>query len=107
MWNHHIRRAVRFWTADDGGDVAVVDSLAADRTDQLPITEPTERQQLVAQLRAEREVSRLHLAEVIDRFYDPDWRHEHKDEGVFPQDHLWWAAAGFLELDGALHQDPG
>ena len=37
------------------GDVAVVDSLAADRTDQLPIIEPTERQQLVAQLRAERE----------------------------------------------------
>ena len=47
------------------------------------------------------------VAEVIDRFYDPDWRHEHKYEGVFPQDHLWWAAAGFLELDGALHQDPG
>ena len=31
----------------------------------------------------------------------------HKHEGVFPQDHLWWAAAGFLELDDALRRDSG
>jgi len=107
VWNHHIQRAVRFWTAGDGLDVAVVDSLAAGHTDQLPITEPTDHQQLVTQLRAERDVSRRQLAQVIDRFYDRDWRRQHKHEGVFPQDHLWWAAAGFLELDEALRREPG
>jgi hypothetical protein len=56
VWNHRIRRAVRFWTADEGLDVAVADALAASRTDQLPITEPTDHQQLVTQLRAERDV---------------------------------------------------
>jgi hypothetical protein len=106
VWNHHVRRAVRFWTANDGLDVTVVDSLAAG-TDRLPITEPADHRQLVAQLRAEREVSRRHLARVIDRFYDRDWRRQHKHEGVFPQDHLWWAAAGFLELDDALRRDSG
>jgi hypothetical protein len=105
VWNHHIRRAVRFWTANDGLDIAVVDSLAAGRTDQLPITEPADRQELVAQLRAERDVSRRQLARVIDRFYDRDWRHEHKYQGVFPQDHLWWAAAGFREVDDALRRE--
>jgi hypothetical protein len=102
VWNHHIRRAVRFWTASNGVDVAVVDSLAAGRTDQLPVSEPADPQQLVAQLRSERDISRRQLAEVIDRFYDQNWRHEHTHQGVFPQDHLWWAAAGFLELDDAL-----
>ncbi len=107
VWNHRIRRAVRFWTGPAGLDVAVVDSLAASQTDQLAITEPPDRDALVAQLRAERDVSRRQLAEVIDRFYDPDWRHQHKHQGVFPQDHLWWAAAGFLELDDALRRDTG
>ena len=102
VWNHHIRRAVRFWTASDGVDVFVVDSVSAGRTDQLPISEPADHEQLVAQLRSEREVNRRQLAGVIDRFYDQNWRHEHKYQGVFPQDHLWWAAAGFLELDDAL-----
>lgn len=99
------RRAVRFWTAGDGLDVAVVDALATGQTDQLPITEPADQQQLAAQLRAEREVSRWQLVEMIDRFYDRDWRREHKHEGVFPQDHLWWAAAGFLELDDAMRRN--
>jgi hypothetical protein len=105
VWNHHIRHAVRFWTAEGGLDGVVVDSLAAGRIERLPITEPADRPQLIAQLRAERAVSRRHLAEVIERFYDRDWRSEHKHEGVFPQDHLWWAAAGFLELDNALRHE--
>ena len=107
VWNHHIRRAVRFWTANHGLAVAVVDSLAAGQTDQLPITEPTDHQQLVTQLRAERDVSRRQLAHVIDGFYDRDWRRQHQHEGVFPQDHLWWAAAGFLELDDARQRESG
>jgi hypothetical protein len=54
VWNHHIRRAVRFWTATDGLDVSVVDSLAAGRLEQLPVTEPRDDQPLVDQLIAER-----------------------------------------------------
>jgi hypothetical protein len=105
VWNHRIRRAVRFWTAGDGADVAVVDALAAGRTDQLPSAEPTDNEQLVAQLRAERDVGQRHLTRMVERFYDRDWRDQHKYQGVFPQDHLWWAAAGFLELDKALRRD--
>ena len=51
VWNHHVRRAVRFWTANDGLDLAVVDSLAAGQNDQLPITEPADHQRLVTQFR--------------------------------------------------------
>jgi hypothetical protein len=107
VWNHHIRRAVRFWTATDGLDVSVVDSLVEGRLEQVPITEPSDDRQLVEQLIAERDLSRRHLADVIDRFYEADWRREHKYQGIFPQDHLWWAAAGFVELDDEVQRRSG
>lgn len=102
VWNHHIRRAARFWTASNGVDEVVLESLASGRLDLVPTTGPAGHDELMAQLVAEREVCRRHLAEVTDRFYEGDWRGAHRHEGIYPQDHLWWAAAGFLELDDAI-----
>ena len=65
VWNHHIRRAVRFWTANDGLDVAVVNALAAGQTDQPPITEPADQQQLVAPLVAQAAVLAVRLTRVL------------------------------------------
>jgi hypothetical protein len=39
---------------------------------------------------------------VTERFHDRTWRREHRGEGVYPQDHLWSAAAAFLDLDDAV-----
>ena len=36
-------------------------------------------------------------------FYDRDWRHAHTGDGVYPADHLWWATAGYLDLDSAAN----
>ena len=63
---------------------------------------PKNRDELVAQLRVERDVGRRHLASVLDSFYDADWRRADRNEDVRPEDHLWWASAGYLELDDAL-----
>jgi hypothetical protein len=56
----------------------------------------------VAELQIERDVGRRHLAMLTESFYDQDWRREHRGEGLHPEDHLWWAAAAFLELDETI-----
>jgi hypothetical protein len=50
----------------------------------------------------EHEVARQHLATVTESFHDPDWRREHRAGGIYPEHHLWSAAAAFLELDDTL-----
>jgi hypothetical protein len=102
VWNHTITRAVCFWSAAGGSDQTVFDALAAGRIDQLHFVEPGGTEELVAQLRAERDVARSHLEESVAGFHDREWRREHRGDGVYPGDHLWSAAAGFVDLDNAL-----
>jgi hypothetical protein len=39
---------------------------------------------------------------VVGSYHDREWRRDHKGFGVYPEDHLWWATRGWLELDDAL-----
>jgi hypothetical protein len=41
---------------------------------------------------------------VTESFYDPDWRRDHRGDGAHAEDHLWWATAGFLDLDDAIRR---
>lgn len=102
IWNHEISRAVRFWSAAAGLDQEVFDALTAGRIDQLQFDEPSDVEQLVKQLFLERDVGRRHLADAVAGFYDREWRREHTGDGVYPGDHLWWAAAGYLDFDNAV-----
>ena len=47
-----------------------------------------------------------HLAEVTAMFGDREWRRDHRGDGSYPEDTLWTAAAGFIELDDWLNR-PG
>ena len=102
VWNHYIARAVRFWSRSGEADEAVLDSLGRRRFDDLPFVVPASRERLVAQVRVERSAARHHLNDVLDRYHDRDWRSDHKLYGFYPEDHLWWAAEAFRELDEAL-----
>ena len=77
VWNHEIVCAACFWTAAGGRDQAVFDALASGRVDQLRLDEPVDRKALHDELTIERDVGRLHLADVVERFYDQQWRREH------------------------------
>jgi hypothetical protein len=103
VWNHAIRRAVCFWSASAGSQPDVFDALAAARTDRLALVAPRDAENLAAQLRIERDVGRRHLEATTASFHDPQWRREHKGDGVYPEDHLWWATAGYLDLDNAMN----
>jgi hypothetical protein len=104
VWNHEIDRAVRVWTAAGGRDQAVLDALAAGRLDGVTIEAPANTKELVVELLVERDIGRRHLATVAESFHDKDWRHVHRGNGVYPEDHLWWATAGFLDLDDAIRR---
>ena len=103
VWNHRHRRLARFWSASDGLDDTVIDALRTRRLDRLDVVEPT-APELVRQLQAELTVSRGHLRAVIDRFWDQDWRREHKGYDESPEDHLWRAAAAVSQMQDALDE---
>jgi hypothetical protein len=102
VWNHHISRPVRFWSRQDGTDEVALDLLAARRLSDLEYQSPEDQGGYRAQLETELEVSRRHLEHVVDSYHDRGWRRDHKGFGVYPDDHLWWATKGWLEVDDAL-----
>ncbi|MGH9031924.1 MAG: DUF7711 family protein [Acidimicrobiia bacterium] len=102
VWNHAINRAVRFWSKGAGTDMAALDALVRRRFEDLTVVAPPDAGALRGQLVIDFEAARLHLRQVVDRYDDPGWRREHKGFGVYPEDHLWWAAKGFLEVETAL-----
>ena len=99
---HLISRAVRFWRPGHGRDEAVLCALASVPVASDTVEEPGSREELARQLTVERAVSRAHLATVKAQFYDRDWRRENNHDGIHPEDHLWWATAGYLDLDDAI-----
>jgi hypothetical protein len=104
VWNHAITRAVCVWSAPAGSRKDVLDALAAARADHVEFVEPSDDNQLVVQVRIERDLARRHLEATAASFHDRDWRRDHKGDGVYPEDHLWWATAGFLDLDNAVNE---
>jgi hypothetical protein len=103
VWSHQHRRLARFWTASEGVDHGAIDALRASTLDQVPIVEPAGAD-LAHQLRIELEVSRRHLRSVLDRYWDHQWRREHKGGGASPEDHLWRAATAVQDIEGALQE---
>ena len=59
-------------------------------------------EELVAQLEEELGVSRGHLRRVLDRYWDRDWRREHKGFDESPEDHLWRSAQAVTEMQDAI-----
>lgn len=102
VWNREITRAVCFWSATAGSDQGVFDAVLAGRVDKLEFVEPADGEQFIQELMLERDVGRRHLTDTVASFYDRDWRREHTGDGVYPGDHLWWATAGYLDLDNAV-----
>ena len=53
------------------------------------------------QLREDMDAALAHLREVRDRYWDHDWRRAHRGYGRYPENELWDAVEGFLDLIGA------
>ena len=103
VWNHRLRRVVRFWSARSGTEASVLDALGAARVDDATIVEPS-TDELVDQLSLEVDASAKHLRKVLASYWDPDWRRRHKGIDTSPEDQLWRAAQAAVEIADALHE---
>jgi len=96
VWNHAIRGPVRFWSVA-GPDEDVLEALGQRRFADLHRLVPTADEEL-AQLEVELEASLAHLGRVVEGYWDREWRADHKGFGRYPEDHLWGAAHGYLDV---------
>lgn len=96
-WNVVHRQVVRVWSASDGVASDVLENLRAGEGTKL-VVEPTDAD-LAAQLHLDLERARQHLGVIVARYWDREWRQEHRPQ---PEDHLWRAASAVCSLDGAL-----
>jgi len=106
VWNHAIGRAVRFWSHTDT-ESAALDALEDRRLDTLTVAAPADAEALHEQLLIEHEAALQHLRDVVDRYDDREWRRGHSGGGVHPDEHLWCAAKGLVDLDAALRDLDG
>ena len=103
VWNHEHRRLAQFWSAAGGLDTTVIQALQSRRPDRLAVVEPS-GDELAEQLREELAVSRRHLQAVLNRYWDREWRREHKGYNETPEDHLWRAATAVEDMLGTLDE---
>jgi hypothetical protein len=103
VWNHANRRLVRFWSAEDGTEDAVLDALRTGQLGRLDVVEPS-ADALAEQLRVDLAASLAHLREVTDHYWDHDWRRTQTGVDGSPEDHLWRAAMAVTEIQDALEE---
>ena len=98
--NHMIHRPLRVWSLD-GPDTAALDALERGAAEDLRMPAPTAAQ-LHEQLTEELSASLAHLRRVEAGFWERDWRNANRGHGVHPENHLWDAAHGYLDLLAAV-----
>ncbi|MFL6120159.1 hypothetical protein [Actinophytocola sp.] len=96
VWNHHIRGPVRFWSLD-GVDEDVLDALAEQRFGDLPRVWASEAE-TKARAASELEMALARLRAIHRDYWERDWRREHRGDYRFPENALWEAVDGYLEL---------
>lgn len=96
--NHEIRRPMPIWSRQNGVQTAALDALAGRRAEPFRLTDADD-DKLAEQISRELEMSTEHLRAVRDRYWDDvDWRRSQRRDGRYPEDHLWQAVDGYLDL---------
>jgi len=96
VWNHYIQGPVRIWSRA-GTDEAALAALAERRFADLRRLVPDPVDQRL-QLRDDADGALRRLREVYGRYWDQDWRREHKGLGRYPEHELWEAVGGYLDI---------
>jgi hypothetical protein len=106
IWNHYIRGPVCIWSVDGGPDEQALAALEARDFGSLKRPIPGSADERL-QLREDIGAALAHLREVRDKYWDHDWRREHRGNGRYPENELWDAVEGYLDLLDASHSsDP-
>jgi hypothetical protein len=99
--DHRIVRPVRLWDLEHGIHEVAFEALRSGRPEDVRLPAPP-----AAELRTALErhlaVTRDALGEVVDRYWDHDWRREHSGGGRYPEHTLWDLAWGVRDLERAV-----
>jgi hypothetical protein len=76
---------------------AMLDALGDRRLGDLHRITPTAAEE-AEQLQEELAASLAHLQRVDAAYWEREWRREHKGLGIYPEEHLWRASHGYLDL---------
>lgn len=92
-------RAARVWTTD-GADHGQLDALIDPKSHGLQVSSfngvnASDREREAA-------VSRQFLVDAVANYWDREWRREHRGNGQTPEQLLWQALRGHLELSGDI-----
>jgi hypothetical protein len=98
--NPVIVRPLRIWSTD-GVDAVALDALARRAAEPLRLPPPHPRRE-DEQFAFELKASLAYLQRVEDRYWERDWRAEHRGSGIYPENHLWDAVHGYFDLYHAV-----
>ena len=105
VWNHYIRSPVRIWSSQDGIDQDTLTALAARRFAELRRLTPDPVDERL-QVRDDLDIALRHLRDVHGSYWDQKWRREHRGFGRYPENELWEAVEGYLDLLRASRPAP-
>lgn len=96
VWNHYIKNPVRIWS-QDGIDDEALSALEDRRFGDLNRLTPDPVHQRL-QARDDLDAALAHLREVHSSYWDRDWRRDHRGLGRYPENELWEAVEGYLDI---------
>jgi hypothetical protein len=107
--NHRIVRPLPIWSREDGVHEAALEALAARDADALDrLREDASRPVVLQrQLAEELAAASAHLQRVRDQYWARGWRTAHHVAGTCPENYLWDAVNGYLDLLAAAEGLPG
>jgi hypothetical protein len=107
--NHRIVRPLPIWSRAEGVYEAALTALSAGDAELLDgLREPGQRPRVVQrQLAEELAAAEAHLQRVRDQYWARGWRKAHHAAGTYPENYLWDAVNGYLDLVAAAQGLPG
>lgn len=100
-WDHQVRRVARVWSAQTGTDQLLLRHLR-NRTVTAGMIATSTAGELREFLTDEVPRAEHHLAEMLDDYWDFEWRAAHRGHGTHPEHHLWRAAEAVRSVREAL-----
>ena len=106
--NHRIVRPLPIWSRDGGVHEAALAALAGrDAAGLQELREPAPKPAVLdRQLAEDLAAAAAHLQRVRDRFWARGWRQAHHAAGAYPENYLWDAVNGYLDLLAAVGGAP-
>lgn len=99
--NHVVQSAVRIWDRDDGIDTDALDALATGCPGEFRLSPPGEARRHQQEI-DDMDTALRHLRYLRDHYWQRAWRSDHHAAGMAPENHLWDAVHGYLDLLDAV-----